>query len=691
MPYIVNFTDSENKLPITVYDNTSDDYSTSIKFPGRNVSGYGQIVAENFLALLENFAKASSPINPIEGQLWYDTSEGVLKIWDNTNWKAASNIQKSGVEPPVEQGRIGELWVDTTNQQLYLFNGLGWILVGPEFSQGLRSGPKVELVQDSQDADRVILIFYIEDTPVIIFSKDNFTPKKTISGFSVIRSGLNITSLDVGTGFDTKLWGTATSAENLVVSNVEVPATSFLRSDVVNTTEFGFNVRNNSGITIGVDGTFNLSTSLTASKLYNSASGSSIDIQTNKDGLPSTVLRVIEDKVGINVASPDEALSVAGNITATGAVILTDTTPSTNLNNGTFRTAGGAAISKNLLIGGGLDVTGTTSTELLIPKATDTHDFGSVTRRWKTVRAKTIIADSIEGVVNGSITGNAVSATQLQQTTTFKMSGDVSMPDVPFNGSIGGTTKIFNTTLTTGIISTKAEPVPNRSIKDDYVLVFRTSTGSLLKESRDVFVGDLGVPIGTILPYAGSQAPYGYLLCDGSEVEINRYGLLWDVIGTTFNGLTPLNGFNTYRLPDLRGRFPLGKDNMDNGLTVPNTTGGFIDAGGGNADRVSGVEPDTLGGVSGQPTTSISTANLPDHEHNMQGSTGTQYYASRIDTAIPLDSGAFSDRGPTSVGQSQYLPSSGGIKTAGLLGQSFSIMNPFMTMNYIIRSGPPAF
>lgn len=690
MPYIVNFTDSENKLPITVYDNTSST-DTSLTFPGRNVSGYGQIVAENFLALLENFAKASSPVNPVEGQLWYDTSEGVLKIWDNTNWKAASNIQKSGVEPPTAEGRIGELWVDTTNQQLHLFNGLGWILVGPEFSQGLRSGPKVELVQDSQDADRVILIFYVEDVPIIIFSKDNFTPKKTISGFSVIRSGLNITSIDVGTGFDTKLWGRATSAENLIVADAEVPATVFLRSDVVNTTDFGFNVRNNSGITIGVDGTFNLSTSLTASKLYNSASGSSIDIQTNKDGLPSTVLRVIENKVGINVASPDEALSVDGNVTATGAVILTDTTPSTNLNNGTFRTAGGAAISKNLLIGAGLDVTGTTSTELLIPKATDTHDLGSVTRRWKTVRAKTIVADSIEGVVNGSITGNAVSATQLQQTTTFKMTGDVSMADVPFNGSIGGTTKIFNTTLTTGIISTKAEPIPNRSIKDDYVLVFRTSTGSLLKESRDVFVGDLGIPIGAILPYAGTQAPYGFLLCDGSEVEINRYGLLWDVIGTTFNGLTPLNGFNTYRLPDLRGRFPLGKDNMDNGMTVPNTTGGFIDAGGGNADRVAGIEPDTLGGTSGQPTTLLSTANLPQHEHNMQGSTGTQYYASRIDTAIPLDSGAFSDRGPTTVGQSQYLPSSGGIKTAGLLGQSFSIMNPFMTMNYIIRSGPPAY
>mgnify|MGYP000710250539 CR=1 FL=1 len=54
MPYIVNFTDSENKTPITVFDNTSSQ-DTSLTFPGRNVTGYGQIIAENFLSLLENF------------------------------------------------------------------------------------------------------------------------------------------------------------------------------------------------------------------------------------------------------------------------------------------------------------------------------------------------------------------------------------------------------------------------------------------------------------------------------------------------------------------------------------------------------------------------------------------------------------------------------------------------------------
>jgi hypothetical protein len=53
MPYIVNFTDKENKSPLTVFDNTSSTDAT-LTFPGRNVTGYGQIIAENFLNLLES-------------------------------------------------------------------------------------------------------------------------------------------------------------------------------------------------------------------------------------------------------------------------------------------------------------------------------------------------------------------------------------------------------------------------------------------------------------------------------------------------------------------------------------------------------------------------------------------------------------------------------------------------------------
>jgi microcystin-dependent protein len=390
------------------------------------------------------------------------------------------------------------------------------------------------------------------------------------------------------------------------------------------------------------------------------------------------------------VLSPDEALHVDGNIKTNGSLILTDTTASSNFNNGTFRTAGGAAITKNLLVGDGLKVTGVSEFDNTQPAATDLYDSGTVLKRWKNVRTKNLIAETIEGVLTGNIVGNASTATNLKFTSTFKMEGDVTAPSFIFDGQVGGNTKTFTTTLTSTLISSKDEPFPLISTPQDTVLVFRPSLG-LIKETRNTFVADLAVPIGAILPYAGAEAPYGYILCDGSELEQTKYSDLYDVIGTTYNGATALNGINTFKVPDLRGRFPLGKDNMDNAFTVPNSTGGFIDAGGGNVDRVSGTAPDNLGDSGGQSANTLTVLNLPDHEHNMKGSTGQQYFATRVDSAIPSDVGSFSEKGPTTVGQSQYIPSSGGIKTSGTLGQEFSVINPFLTLNYIIHSGPPAF
>ena len=703
MPYSVNFTDKENKTPITVFDNTSST-DTSLKFPGRNVTGYGQIIAENFLALLENFASADEPINPIEGQLWYNSTDGVLQIWDNTAWKAASGIQKGVSEPSVQTSKVGELWVDTTNQQLRIFTGTRWILVGPTESSvdGLRYGPVVERIADSDNIDRFVLTFYIADIPVIIFSKDSFTPKTIIPGFNIIRSGMNIS--DPGTapeiaafvgGFEPIMFGTATRANALNVGGIEIDSGKFLRSDTINTTDFAFNVRNNNGITVGIDGTFNIGTSATAAKIYNSAAGSSIDIQTSRDGIPSTILKVVDNRVGINQATPSQALDIDGSLTLTGSVIVTNNTASTNFNNGSLRTAGGAAITKNLIVGDGVDITGTTQLNNLQPKTTDLYDLGTGLKRWKTVRAKTVIADTIEGVLSGNISGNANTASSLTNVTSFQLTGDVSSPPVQFDGQVGSFTKIFNTTLTANIIVDKNQPFPNISKSTDFVLVYRASdaalaSSGLLKQTRDTFVGDLGIPIGGIIPYAGATAPYGFLFCDGAEIERPKFSVLYDIIGSTYNGATPLVGVNTFRLPDLRGRFPLGRDNMDNAGTVPISTGGFVDSGGGTAGRVSDIQATTTGGAAGSSSTTLTLANLPEHSHTL--SSGAQDY-SAIAVTTTIDPAATTGLGPTAPGQAQYLKDSGGIKKPALttLSTPVGIMNPFLTINYIIRSGPPLF
>ena len=563
--------------------------------------------------------------------------------------------------------------------------------------------------------------------------------------------------MDVGDGgFLPKFYGTAIAADALNVGGAAVAAAKFLRSDTTNTTEQNFNIRNNAGLTIGIDGTFSLTSISTAAKIYNATAGASIDLQTNRNGIPDTVLKIVNNTVGVNVVAPDEALTVSGNIKTDGSLILTNITESTNFNNGSFRTAGGIAVTKNAIIGKNIDVYGQTITTSIEPRETEKYDSGSLTRRWNTVRTKTLIANTIVGALEGNIIGNATTATNLRFPTTFKMQGDVTSANITFDGQVGGTTKTFETVITSGIISSKVQPSPNVSKADDYVLVFRSGEG-LLKETRDVFVGDLGVPVGTIFPFAGAAAPYGYLLCDGSEQETAKYLTLYNVIGTTYG--TPFKGQAglTFVLPDMRGRFPLGKHDMDNNNTVP-LGGGFIDAGGGLPSgeaipagnfiigrrytissvgstnwlsigasssavgtvftatgvgtgtgsatlvpRVDDIQARTLGGASGDYRNTLTVTNIPQHEHdfkaiNDSGTKGSnQYNATRLDTASPPGiepgEGAFLGRGPTTPGQMQYLPSSGGVLgyTSTQLGQSFSIMNPYLTLNYIIRSGPPIF
>ena len=85
----------------------------------------------------------------------------------------------------------------------------------------------------------------------------------------------------------------------------------------------------------------------------------------------------------------------------------------------------------------------------------------------------------------------------------------------------------------------------------------------------------LGIPIGAIWPYAGADAPGGFLLCDGSAVSRNRYAALFAVIGTLYGAG---DGETTFNVPDLRDRFPMGAgtinsvgDSVSSGL--PNITG----------------------------------------------------------------------------------------------------------------------
>ena len=108
-------------------------------------------------------------------------------------------------------------------------------------------------------------------------------------------------------------------------------------------------------------------------------------------------------------------------------------------------------------------------------------------------------------------------------------------------------------------------------------------------------------PTGSIMPYAGSAAPPGWLLCDGAERSTTTYAALFAVCGSTYNTSTglPAPTAGNFRVPNLKGRMPVG---LDAGITEFNTSG------------KSG----------GSTTVTITVAQLPSHAHTVPAHNHTQ-------------------------------------------------------------------
>ena len=120
MAYIITKTDGTTL--VTVPDTQSNnDYG--ITLVGRNYSGYGVFVNDNFVALLENFNKSVPPGSPLEGQLWYNPDSYTISLWDDRAWKPLASLLSSSGEPNPIGRNLGDLWWDSENYQLRAWSG----------------------------------------------------------------------------------------------------------------------------------------------------------------------------------------------------------------------------------------------------------------------------------------------------------------------------------------------------------------------------------------------------------------------------------------------------------------------------------------------------------------------------------------------------------------------------------------
>lgn len=182
MSYIINKTDGS--VFTEIVDGTVDQTATDLTLIGKNYSSYGEAFNENFIHLLENFANTSSPNNPIQGQLWFDTSENRLKVYDGSGFKVSGgSIVSNTIPSTIGQG---DIWIDSRRRQLYFNDGVSTILAGPPYStfQGI-TGCEVVDVTDTNNNPRTIILFKVGGILLGIFSNTQFTPSVDTDGLGL--------------------------------------------------------------------------------------------------------------------------------------------------------------------------------------------------------------------------------------------------------------------------------------------------------------------------------------------------------------------------------------------------------------------------------------------------------------------------------------------------------------------------
>lgn len=564
--YTIYYSDpAKNNNPIFVADNTKNSRSTSLTLIGRNYPGYGQAIGEDLVHLLENFAGSAPPNNPIEGQLWFDTSDPnnkKLRINDGgvsgAKWSPINGIFQQPERPG--DAKLGDIWVDTANQQLKFYNGLDFTLVGPTYSSATRTGSYTSQWTDTLGEVHDIIIQYVNDNPVEIIAKELFTPNPIIDGFTVLNPGVNISS------YYSKIYGIADSASSLQISipaSQKVSADNFMRKDIPQSAKGSLQILvDGNALQIGTDPTFVLERRSGYNAVF-----SNLDAQGQYSfevaNIPIVTIDGPTRRVRINSSATNSAtagLEIFGSVrTSSSATFNTLYVTSTDANfdqvpGNALQVVGGAGIGGTLVVYGEHILKGplligesspavSTVTSILLPAQDRIYDNGSPTARWRNVYGDVFLSTGTAA----RFVGIATFATAFSSPSPVSITGDIT--SVPVNFSGNGSALTLNSTASAGLINNRTES--ETSTASSYILF--TSNSQIYKQKKRDFLKDINyqdsvdltvnpgyttpagslVPIGTILPWAGesNEIPPGWVLCDGTELPSDsKYQNLKNII-----------------------------------------------------------------------------------------------------------------------------------------------------------------
>jgi hypothetical protein len=325
MAYQINKTDGT--IVATVADGQIDDRSTAITLIGKNYSGFGEIFNENLIQILENFADSTPPDNPIRGQIWFDSSQSKLKVYNGLDFVPVSSATISGSQPSTLA--TGDLWYDDVRKQLFFFDGTAAILLAPSYSSSQSlSGIRVDTILDTLNQTRVITSLYNNGILLGIFAKDSFTPKVAIIGFTgSIEPGFN-----VGTLANFKIRATCTNSDSLGGAS----ATTYVRTDSSNAINGQLQITVDSGLIVGSAGQGLLFVNSGDLVLANSSSDKNITLSVNRAATQESavVINASARTIGLYPTISASTVNVGGNLVVAGNLTVEGTT--TTLNTSVF-------------------------------------------------------------------------------------------------------------------------------------------------------------------------------------------------------------------------------------------------------------------------------------------------------------------------------------------------------------------
>ena len=160
-----------NKL--TTVEDGSLDSTTDLVFVGKNYSGYGAIVNQNLVKLLENFSGKLQPTKSLTGQLWYDSINGKLKVYIGSTYKPLASIE-SGITQPTSSVKT-DLWYDESVAKLKYFDGTQYVVIGPNIDpENSNNLMEVASIYDINPCIEMYNVYISNKTNILFASSSSF-------------------------------------------------------------------------------------------------------------------------------------------------------------------------------------------------------------------------------------------------------------------------------------------------------------------------------------------------------------------------------------------------------------------------------------------------------------------------------------------------------------------------------------